>query len=470
MRFRPTDVRARLTLWYVGMLAAMLALFAAGTSVLLFWQLRVQLGHYAIQDVETVEGLLSFTPGGRLQLREDYHNHPESRRVLEHLLEVRTPGGALLLRNDRLGNRTLGGKPFPNEGVGGYSVRSERLADGVWVRMVSRSHSVDGHPTVIRLAYEEAPLWVRLEELWAAALLVLPVALGIAGWAGYALAGRALAPLAEMTRRAAKITEKRLDERLPVENPDDEIGQLARVFNTTLGRLEQAFAQLRQFTADASHELRTPLASIRSVGEVGLQQEISPAEYRDVIGSMLEEVNRLTRLVDHLLVLSRADAGAVEFHMSIFPVRELATEALALIQVLVEEKSQQVTLTGDESILVEGDRLFLRQALVNILHNAVRYSPPGAYIQVLIRRDGPSSAPGRVVMEIADDGPGIPAEHARHIFDRFYRVDKSRARAQGGAGLGLAIAQWAVEAHGGTISLDTQRGVGSTFQILLPAR
>jgi heavy metal sensor kinase len=465
MRFRPTHVRTRLTLWYVGMLATLLLLFGAGTSVLLFWQLRAQLGHYAVQDVETVEGLLFFTPDGRLRMHQDYHNHPESRRVLERLLEVRAPDGTVLYRNDRLGNRALGGAPFPGEGVGGYSVRSARLSDGVRVRLVSRRHTLDGRPIVIRLAYDEAPLWGRIEELWTSALLLLPLALAATGYAGFVMAGRALAPLAEMTRRAAEITEQKLDERLPVENPEDEIGQLARVFNNTLGRLERAFAQLRRFTADASHELRTPLASIRSVGEVGLQREISPAEYRDVIGSMLEEVNRLTRLVDHLLTLSRADAGTVEFHRSVFPVRELAGEALALLQVLVEEKSQQVSLHGGEDILAEGDRLFLRQALVNILHNAVQYSPAGARIAVTIRRDGA----GRTVLQISDNGPGIPAEHARHIFERFYRVDQSRNRARGGAGLGLAIARWAVEAHGGTISLESQPGEGSTFQILLPA-
>jgi heavy metal sensor kinase len=465
MRFRPIHVRTRLTLWYVAVLAAVLVLFAAGTSVLHFWQMRTELGHYAVQDVETVEGLLFFTPDGRLHMREDYHNHPESRRVLERLLEIRAPDGALLLRNERLGNRSLGGRPYATEGVGGYSVHSQSLSDGTWVRMVSRRHSVDGHPTVIRLAYDEEPLWRHLEALWVASLLVLPIALGLAGYAGYMVARRALAPLGEMARRAQKINSERLDERLPVENPEDEIGQLGREFNSTLARLEQAFAQLRRFTSDASHELRTPLASIRSVGEVGLQNEISPEEYREVIGSMLEEVNRLTRLVDHLLTLSRADAGAVHFHPSKFPMLELASEALALLQVLIEEKSQKVELNGDPDTVVEGDRLFLRQALLNIVHNAVRYSPVGAKITVTVRREGT----GQVVLEIADNGPGIPSEHARKIFDRFYRVDQSRSREGGGAGLGLAIAQWAVEAHGGSIALDSKPGYGSTFQICLPA-
>jgi signal transduction histidine kinase len=218
-----------------------------------------------------------------------------------------------------------------------------------------------------------------------------------------------------MARRAAEINPEKLEERLPVEDPEDEIGQLAVVFNSTLDRVEQVFRNLRRFTSDASHELRTPLAAIRSVGEVGLQKEISPEEYRDVIGSMLEEVNRLTRLVDNLLTLSRADAGAVPFQRSRFAVLELANEALGLLQVLIEEKSQTVLLTGGADIETEGDRLFLRQALLNVLHNAVQYCPSGAAINVSVRCRGE----GQVLLEISDNGPGIPAEHARHIFDRF---------------------------------------------------
>ena len=158
IRFRPKHVRSRLTLWYVCVLAAVLLVFSIGTSVLLFWQLRAQMDRYNVQDVETVEGLLYFTPGGQLALREDYHNHPESKLILERLLEVRTPDGTVLYRNARLGSRSLGGNPFPGEGVGGYSNRAERLTDGTRVRMVSRRHSIDGHPTLIRLAYSEEHL------------------------------------------------------------------------------------------------------------------------------------------------------------------------------------------------------------------------------------------------------------------------------------------------------------------------
>ena len=464
IRFRPKHVRTRLTILYMGVLGAVLILFWAGTAALLFWQLRTQLSHYAVQDVETVEGLMYFTPEGRLQMNEDYHNHPESRRVLERLLEVLAPDGKVLYRNERLGKRPLGGPLFEGEGVGGYSLRSVRLPDGTRVRMVSRRHSINKRPTIIRLGYDEESIWHSVDELLAASVVVLPLTLVLAGFAGYALARRALLPLQTMAARAAAITSERLDERLPVDNPMDEIGQLARVFNSTLTRLEQSFKQLRQFTSDASHELRTPLTAMRSVGEVALQENGTAAQYRDVIGSMLEEVNRLTRLIDSLLTMSRADANAVQFHTSTFPVYEIVTEAAALLQVLVEEKAQTMVVSGDRRASVQGDRLFLRQALVNLLHNAVKYSPEGGTIAVNIH----TGVGSHVVIEVRDSGPGIAAEDLDKVFDRFYRVDKSRSRDLGGAGLGLAIAQWAVQAHHGTIEVDSTEGEGSTFRITLP--
>src|SRR5580693_3217432 len=370
----PKHIRTRLTVWYILVLAALLVFYSVGTSVLLVGRLKQQLSVRAIEDLETIEGLLYFGADGNLRLRDDYHNHPESKLVQERLLEILSPDGAVLFRNDRLGNRALGGRLFDGEGVGGYSERDAQLSDGTRVRLVSRRHTLYGHAVLIRLAYSEEPIWQYLEGMILVFSLALPVALALAGFAGYKLARRALAPVEDMARQAERITSERLHERLPTQNDDDELGHLARVFNTTLARLEQSFEQLRRFTSDASHELRTPLAAIRSVGEVGLQKDGSREEYRDIIGSMLEEGNRLTRLVDSLLTISRADAGAIPFNPSVFSVLELAREAAALLEVLMEEKSLTLTLTGDESVAVNGDRLFLRQSLVNIIHNAVKYS------------------------------------------------------------------------------------------------
>jgi heavy metal sensor kinase len=462
---RPKHVRTRLTLWYMLVLASVLLISWTLTAAFLFIQMRNQLDNFGVQDIETVEGLLYFNASGRLTLNEDYHNHPDSKQVLERLLEVRSAvDGSVLYRNERLAARALGSAPMDREGQGGYSPRSVHLADGTRVRMVSREHTLAGHALLIRLGYSEEPIFARCRELALASLSVLPIVLAVAGLAGYFLARRALEPLAQMARRAEQITSENLHERLPVDSEGVELGDLARVFNSLLARLEQSFERLRRFTTDASHELRTPLTAIRSVGEVALQRDGTPAEYRDTIGSMLEEVNRLTSLVENLLTISRADAGTIELHPTVFSAMDLARESAGLFEVLIEEKEQKMTVEGDESLRVDGDRMFVRQALVNIIHNAVKYSPPGSAIAVRVHRD----RGGGPCFEVADTGPGIAAEHSARIFDRFYRVDESRSRDAGGAGLGLSIAQWAIRIQGGDIRLLTSLGRGCTFQVSLP--
>lgn len=462
--FPPRHVRTRLTLWYVALLAAVLLLSWTFVGALLFVQLRGQIDHSAIEDVETVEGLLFYDASGQLSLREDYHNHPESKQVLDWLLEVRSPEGAVLYRNERLGVRSLGGAPFPGEGVGGYSVRSTKLSDGTKVRLVSRQHSLAGHTLILRLAYSEQGIWTRMEELAGAAVIGLPFALAIAGFVGYWLARRALAPVEHMAQQAERMTAGQLHERLPVGNADDELAHLARVFNDLLNRLEQSFEQLRRFTSDASHELRTPLTLMRSVGEVGLQKDASPEQYREIIGSMLEEVNRLTALVENLLLIARADAGQIGLQRSEFGALALAREAAGLIEVLVEDKKQRLIFEGDETATVKADRVFLRQAILNIIHNAVKFSPEGGAITVRVQHE---HAPDRVSLEIADTGPGIAPEDAARVFDRFYRAGNGGDNASNGVGLGLSIARWAVQASGGEIEVSSP-GTGCIFRIQLP--
>jgi heavy metal sensor kinase len=298
-----------------------------------------------------------------------------------------------------------------------------------------------------------------------ASSFVLPIALILAGLGGYLLTQRAQGPLQGMARRAKQITSERLNERLPNEEVGDELGQLAGVFNDLLARLEQSFEQLRRFTSDASHELRTPLASLRSVGEVALEKDGCREEYRDAIGSMLEEVNRLTTLIDSLLTISRADAGCIHLQPTVFRVMDLARQAAGLFEVLVEEKGQHITIDGNEGVSMKGDRVFLMQALVNIIDNAVKYSPDGGTIHVRVY----SEQAGTIRLEVGDSGPGIAPEHVGRIFNRFYRVDNSRSHQPGGTGLGLAIAQWAVRVHGGDIELLSTPGSGCTFRISLPA-
>ena len=465
MKVRSKSVRTRLTGWYVGTLAGILALYFAGVSLLLFWQASNVLRRLAAEDLETVKGLLYFENDGRVGLREDYHHHTDWKQVQERLLEVLAPDGTLLYRNERLGNRTIGGAPLAGEGVNGYSGRSAKMSDGTPVILVSRKYELQGKTILIRVGYSQSLIWNQLKGTLLVLLWVSPLILGGTAYVVYLIVGRTLDPVSKMARRAEQINSERLNERLPIENPDDELGRLARVFNAMLSRIEQSFEHLKRFTADASHELRTPLAAIRSIGEVGLQQSLTPEEYSDTIGSMLEEVNRLAGIVDSLLTLSRADAGQIRMQVSVFPLMALVREAAALLGVLIEDKHLQFTLTGDDSVGIEADRLYMRQAVVNILHNAVKFTPAGGSIcaHVECRDDS------QVELSIIDTGPGIPAGQSQRVFERFCHLDEGRSAESQGAGLGLSIAKWAVEANDGEIGLASSPSGGSRFWIRLPS-
>jgi heavy metal sensor kinase len=453
-----------LTLWYVAVLAGLLLIYGASASALMFFHLRAQLDRLAIEELETVEGFLTFDSSGKLSLRNDYHDHPYPAQEQERLMEVWSQDGTLLYRNEVLGDRDMGAAPEPDEGAASYSQRSIRLRDGTSVRLASKRHTIEGHPTLIRLGFSEASLWQSFWQTVLGLLAGLPLALGAAGLAGHFLARRALSPIERMARRAHEINAERLDARLKVENPDDEMGRLAQAFNETLARLQRSFEQLRRFTSDAAHELRTPLTAIRSVGEVGLQSQGATEHYREVIGSMLEESGRLSRLVDSLLTIARADAGQIRLKKEPLAVLPFVREVTSLLDVLAEEKHQSLSIESAVPAEVQADQLILRQVLINLLDNAIKHSPGGGRISIRVR----TGDNGSVAVEVEDSGPGIPVEHRERVFDRFYRIDDSRSREQGGAGLGLAIAKWGAEVHGGRLELDSQEGRGCIFRLWLP--
>jgi heavy metal sensor kinase len=466
---RMSHIRTRLTLWYVAMFGLLFAAYICSACFLQYWQLKQQLYHAEVQDMETVQGLLYFAADGHLSLHEEYFNRSESRHLLDRLLEVLDTNGRVLFRNRKLNGNTLGSRLIDNEGVNDFSPRTFRLSDGTPVLAISHVHILQGVPVLIRLAYSTGPLRLESLRLLALLTLILPVALIAAGFAGYRFAIKVLDPLEQMATLTEHITARRLNERIPVRNPGDELGHMALVLNGLLGRLEESFQKLQRFTSDVSHELRTPLAAIRSVGEVGLQEEQDAERYRDIIGSMLEEVAKLTAMVDTLLTIAHADSGAIQLRQTSFPLCELVTEAVAIVSVLAEDKKQTLSVTRDRRALVWADRSFLRMAVVNILDNAVKYSPPKSTIRVSLRIAGSNSGPARwVELAIEDQGPGIPEAARERVFDRFYRLDEARTRDTGGFGLGLPIAKWAVEAHGGTISVQASVPTGTVISIKLP--
>jgi Mg2+-importing ATPase len=293
-------------------------------------------------------------------------------------------------------------------------------------------------------------------------LVGLPGAACAFAVAGYVVAGRVLAPLKVMAEQGRRLSARSLRERLPVVNEHDELGKLANIFNDMLKRLEESFAALKQFTADASHELRTPLTAIRAVGEVVLSQGDS-RELRDAVGSMLEEAARMNQLIDRLLFLAQADNDTVPVSLTAVPVRNVVTQVTDLLAIVAEERGQSLQVGEVQDVTAVMDAGLLRLALMNLIQNAIRYGPVAKPIRLraLARGD-------QAIIEVVDEGPGISQQHQPRIFERFYRVDAARSRSEGGVGLGLAIVKWATERMRGTVELDSEVGRGSIFRVRLP--
>ncbi len=280
-----------------------------------------------------------------------------------------------------------------------------------------------------------------------------------------AVARTALAPVQQLDRLTQEITAERLDRRLTPANPGDELGRLTQTINQMIGRLEGSFSEIRRFTADASHEIRTPLTAIRAETEVALRQPLTVHEYQNLLGSILEECDRLSRLTDQLLTLAREDAGSSRAVHEVVDIAGIVQEVAETLRPVAESKGLRFHSETDGPVRVSGDNLGLRQVFFNVLDNAIKYTPPGGDVRIdLSQRDG------EVVMTIRDTGIGIAAEHLPHVFDRFYRVDKARSRAEGGTGLGLSIARSTVVAHGGRIELTSTPSQGTTCMIQLPAQ
>jgi heavy metal sensor kinase len=281
--------------------------------------------------------------------------------------------------------------------------------------------------------------------------------------AGYVISGRALGPLGRMAERARSISAERLSERLPVENTADEMGQLASVFNETFARLEASFDRLNEFTADVSHELRTPLTAIRSVGEVGLREAHDAGAYREIIGSMLEEADRLARVVDTLLTLSRWERGHVRPAAEAVDLSALAQDVTDQLSVLAEERGIQIDVAVPPTLVVRTDPIMARQALTNVLDNAIKFTPDRGRIRVAGTRGHREHQ-----LVVDDDGPGIPTDERRRVLDRFYRIERGRGPGVRGMGLGLAIVERAMALNGGRVVIDSNDAGGTRVVLCLP--
>ncbi len=461
MTRRTKSLRIRLAAWFALTITVVLVLFSVLTWLALGEILEGKLDDQLEADAEAalasaVAGTAVFFPRGAT---------PEPDTPPLRWAEVRDGLGAPRIKH------------FPRDYEVALPVPSERITargrafdyspaelPGQRLRVFEAvRQGPDGAAYAVVVARSLDPMQQELDDFLRTMGAIFPLGILLAGVAAYAIAGRMLRPVGLMAEQAERITASNLSDRLPVDDPDNELGHLATVFNRTFARLEESFERLRRFTADASHELRTPLTVLRSVGEAGLREGASAADLRDTVGSMLEEADRMTALVESLLLLARADGGEAPLSRERLDLLALCREVVEDLDILAEEKGQTVKASGDTGAMILADRGVIGLAVMNLLDNALKYSPEGTCVRLTVTR-----GEERHVLRVEDEGPGIPAEDLPKVFDRFYRVRPDRSRASGGTGLGLSIAHWAVTIHGGTVKALSEPGKGAVFVVRLP--
>jgi len=339
-----------------------------------------------------------------------------------------------------------------------------RLPNGEALLVDALNYTTPDHQRfLVEVGVPLNPVSRMLDHLFVQLSFGLPVALVVAILGGYLLVRRSLRPVEQIAHKAEQITHHNLSERLPVARTGDEVERLSLSLNHMIGRIEDAVQNSKRFVADASHELRTPLTVLRGELEnLGHDSRLDKAA-REVIGSMLEEVERLTDIVEGLVALSRLDAGEAKMEWVQFDLAELAATTADQMNLLAEDKGISVKCASIQKVFVSGDRARLKQVVVNLLDNAIKYTSRGGAIQLSVTRQN-----GHAILDVADSGIGIPSEAVPHVLDRFFRVDKARTRDEGGAGIGLSIVKSICAAHGAEVEVESFIGKGSRFRVTLP--
>jgi heavy metal sensor kinase len=451
----PRSIGARLTLWYAAAFAA--ALLVLGVAM--WFTVRQSLYHAVDESLgDRVEGIHTFIDDHKTRL--DVDEVKEEFRAHGELFQVLDDTGAIVHRAD-----TLAGVTLPRISETGAVPRFDNLvANGEPLRFLTQKVPVDGRSFTVQVAAPLAELQQGLRDaLWLLVpLFVLMLLIASAG--GYFMSRRALEPVDRITQTARSISAENLSQRLAVPSTGDELERLSATLNDMIGRLEASFKRISRFTADASHELRTPLAVMRTTAEVALRHPGDGGEHRAALGAVVGEIERTTQLVDNLLLIAKADAGGAQLAKVPVDVAAAAEEARAQMSILARTKGIALEVRlPDDPVVVIGDRDALRRLFSILLDNAIKYTAAGGVAEVAVSTNG-----AHAVGVVTDSGIGIPNDDLPHVFDRFYRVDRARTRELGGAGLGLAIARWIAESHGGEIGVASQVDRGSRFEVRLP--
>jgi heavy metal sensor kinase len=456
----------RLVTWYAGVLTVVFVLLGALTFISLRHYLEANVldnqARRARQIAATLVARASRDSEGAMAAQVENLYSPESN---DRFIRITRADGTVVYASGPPRGEGFEPSQVPvlPPGVVSDAARKVSLAGGSLLIAAVPAAAADGTRYRVEVGTSAAPLEATLRRLLGMLAVGLPLAVVAAVAGGFVLVRRALDPVERIAGKAEEISQHNPSERLPVVHSGDELERLSVSLNHMISRLQEAIDGSKQFVADASHELRTPLTVMRGELESLAQDPRLGRETRETLGSVLEEVQRLAEIVESLFALSRLDAGEAAGGWRRFDLAELAATTAEQMSLLATDKNVAVACDSPAGVMVEGDPARLKQVVVNLLDNAIKYTPAGGRVRLSVRREQ-----GFALLEVADDGIGIPAEALPHVFKRFFRVDSSRSREQGGAGLGLAIVKSICSAHGADIEVISTPGRGSTFRLRQP--
>jgi two-component system, OmpR family, sensor kinase len=461
------SIRFRLVVWYAGLLIVVFVLLGSliygGLKIYLEESLaQAQMGR-ARQIAESLLANVGRTGEEHVVSEINSWFAPETN---DRFIRITGEGGVTLYRSTNPKDRSFDASLVPAfaEASDKSGWRKQKLPEDRDLIIAAVPYVTSGaRHYLVEVGASLEPVKEVLHRLVVLLVMGLTGMVVVAIGSGYFLVRKALGPVDKISSSARRITLNNLKERLPIAETGDELERLAISLNHMIARLDEAFKHNRRFIADASHELRTPLTIMRGELESIVEQTGLAAEAQRKAASVLEEVERLARIVEGLFAISRLDAGEAQKESIPFDLGELATSTAEQMCLLAEDKGITITATTAGKVVVKGDRARVKQVVVNLLDNAVKYTAAGGKVSLRVSAEG-----GKAVLEVEDNGMGIPTEARPHIFERFFRVEQARSRESGGAGLGLSIVKSICAAHGGQVVFQSTEGVGSCFRVELP--
>ena len=463
---KPLGVRTKLALFYAVVVGVVLSLLGALFYNTLTLRLERSLNAELDERAAALRGYLVFKDG-RPTLHYNTDDPEESyfiRTATRYYQVYDAASGELLVQSPELDLLDLALSPAEVRDLAAHPRFTELDTPEGRVRFHNYViHDRSHRAYLVQVGTSLASVDSTREELLGTLLLIIPAGVLFAGLAGWWMARSALKPVQALTAGAREVNISRLDRRLPLRGTGDELDRLADTFNQVFERLEAAVEQMRQFTDSISHELRTPLTALRGEAEVTLLRARSAEDYRQVLVSQLEEFDKLTRMINELLILARAEAGEIRLEKKPTDLAAMVRSLAEAMELVAASKNLQLQVDAPAPVVVAADAQWLERVVLNLLDNAIKFTPAGGRIALEVKKEDGSGC-----LAVRDTGAGIPAEALPHIFDRFYRADPSRSREVDGAGLGLALVQWIVREHHGEVKVESEPGRGTCVVVRLP--